>query len=137
MSSNKTVIYKCPRYEEKKREQARLDELAIYYDNQQALILKPDYSCAECWGGLNIKGVTTEKACIVVLDNEQTNWKKNRRFTQKLMTAIRKQKKRDKRKQAAEEARKDREERTLCAWNNFVGLCMDLYSAWEEAADEP
>ena len=113
MSSNKTVIYKCPRYEEKKREQARLDELTIYYDNQPELILPPDYSCSECWGGLNVKGITTEKACIVVIDNEQTNWKKNRRFTQKLMTAIRKQKERDKRKQAAEEARKDHEERIL------------------------
>lgn len=133
MSSNKTVIYKCPRYEEKKREQeARLDELSIYYDNQKELILQPDYSCAECWGGLKVKGITTEKACIVVIDNEQTNWKKHRRFTQKLMTAIRKQKERDKRKQAAEEARKDSMERTLCEWKTFCEFGSELYSEWED-----
>lgn len=126
MSSNKTVIYKCPRFEEKKRAQERLEEFAIYYDNQPELILRPDYVCPKCWGGLNCKGITSGNACIVFLDNERTNWKKNRRFTQKLMTAIRKQKKRDKRNQAAEEARKDREERILCGWNNFVGFCMDL-----------
>ena len=136
MSSNKTVIYKCPRFEEKKRAQERLDELAIYYDGQPELILPPDYSCPECWGGLNCKGITTGKACVVVIDYEQTNWKKHRRFFRKLITAIRKQKERDKRKQAAEEARKDREERILCGWNNFGGFCMDLL-AEEGGNNEP
>lgn len=101
MSNNKWVAYKCPRFEEKRQRQAELDDLAVYYDNQPEIIIKPDYTCPNCWGGLNCKGITHEKACIIIIDYDQHDWKKNRRFTQKIMHAIRRQKERDKRKEEA------------------------------------
>lgn len=112
MSGDKWIAYKCPRYDEKMQRQAELDDLAVYYDNRE-IIIKPDYTCVKCWGGLNCKGITQGKSCVIVIDNKQTNWKKHRRFTQKLMKAIRRQKERDKRKEAAEAARKERDERIL------------------------
>lgn len=126
MSGDKWIAYKCPRYDEKKQRQAELDDMAVYYDNQREYIIVPDYTCDKCWGGLNCKGITQGKTCVIVIDNKQTNWKKHRRLTQKLMKAIHRQKERDKRKEAAEAARKEREERILCGWSDFTGFCMEM-----------
>lgn len=127
MSNNMMIVYKCPRYEEKKRHEEEMD--AVYFDNKPILMFP--YICANCTG-LRVPSLSDKPLCGVVIDTKRSNWKKNKR----LMHAIRRQKEREKRKAAAAEARKDREERTFCAWNNFDGFCADLYSEWEVNNDK-
>lgn len=87
------IIYKCPRYEEKKRAEAERENLAYYFDNK--VILNPPYMCPNCNGGLNCR-ITKDQTftCAIVIDIDQVNWrnKKTLRILKTIAKAMRRKK---------------------------------------------
>lgn len=97
---SKEIIYKCPRYEERKRAE---EEALVgnYYDNK--LILSPQI-CFGCTGGLKSRATKNQKCCCyLVIDTERVRWrdKKTIRLLKTFAKAARRQKAKDKRRQEA------------------------------------
>lgn len=96
---SKEIIYKCPRYEERKRAEKELE--GNYYDNK--LILSPPI-CFGCTGGLKSRATKNQNCCCyLVIDTERVRWKdkKTIRLLKTLAKAARRQKAKDKRRQEA------------------------------------
>lgn len=97
---SKEIIYKCPRYEERKRAENEL-EWRNYYDNK--FILSPPI-CFGCTGGLKSRATKNQNCCCyLVIDTERVRWrdKKTIRLLKTLAKAARRQKAKDKRRQEA------------------------------------
>ena len=97
---SKEIIYKCPRYEERKRAENELEE-RNYYDNK--LILSPPI-CFGCTGCLKSRATKNQNfCCCLVIDTEKVRWtdKKTIRLLKTLAKAIRRQKAKDKRKKTS------------------------------------
>lgn len=88
------LLYKCPKYDEKKRME---EQTSYYYDNTPNLIA---YTCPECTGGVRVrmgKG-KFDHPCVIAIDETKLDWKKNKRFLVSLFKAVKRQKKKDERR---------------------------------------
>lgn len=86
-------IYKCPRYEEKKRAAKELGDRAYYFDDK--VIFNPPYTCPNCNGGLKCR-ITKDQThtCAIVIDIDRVNWrnKKTLRILKTIAKAMRRKK---------------------------------------------
>lgn len=92
------LLYKCPKYDEKKRMEEQT-QTQVFYDNVPQLTVT-SYTCPECTGGIRVrlgKG-KVDHPCAIVIDETRTDWKKNRRFLVSLFKAVKRQKKKDERR---------------------------------------
>lgn len=92
---SKEIIYKCPRYEEKKR----AENETVYFDGKPMLIFP--YICPECTGGLKSRATKNQKCCCcLVIDTDRVRWrdKKTIRLLKTIAKAVRRQKAKDKRR---------------------------------------
>lgn len=92
------ILYKCPKYDEKKRMQYEA-QTQYYYDNTKDLNM-PSYTCPNCTGGIRVrcgKGKISH-VCGIVIDEARINWKKDKRLLVSLFKAVKRQKKKDERR---------------------------------------
>lgn len=92
------LLYKCPKYDEKKRMEYEAQN-EYFYDNLPHLTIS-SYICPKCTGGIRVrcgKG-KVDHPCVIVIDETKTDWKKNRRFLVSLFKAVKRQKKKDERR---------------------------------------
>ena len=101
---SKEIIYKCPKYEKKKRaeEEQELEQLKYYSDNK-SIMLQP-ITCFGCTGGLKSRVTKNQNCCCyIIMDTEKVRWtdRKTIRFMKTLAKSIRRQKAKDKRRKEA------------------------------------
>lgn len=100
---SKEIIYKCPRYEEKKRAEQETWEDRQYYFDDRARLSFP-YVCPGCTGGLKSRVTKNQNlCCCIIMDTEKVRWrdKKTIRLVKTLAKAARRQKAKDKRREGA------------------------------------
>lgn len=89
----KKIIYKCPRYEEKKRAEAEQESLGFFFDDK--IIINPPYVCPKCNGGLKCRITKHQRCtCALVIDIDRVNWrnKKALRMLKTIAKAMRRNK---------------------------------------------
>ena len=87
-------IYECPRWEEHER----LNAESVYFDNEGLLL--PRVRCTNCNGLKNPFENGPERLCKVIIEPEKIRWKHDRHIVQKLAKRIRRQKKKEARRQS-------------------------------------
>lgn len=90
------ILYKCPKYDEKKR----MEEQTQFFRDNVPQLTVTSYTCPDCPGGIRVrrgKG-KVDHPCAIAIDETKTDWKKNRRILVSMYKAVKRQKKKDERR---------------------------------------